>query len=122
MLTEHIDMRTVDSPFEVDGTEFEPEMQLSRPSTVTPLDLADPSVSFNSADDPEDTYNAMRLDGTYLDGSFVQTVVDGRWVFPDKDDIVQSHRYVKLTDLRTETGVYITEERFAELLGVVLFN
>lgn len=114
-------MRTVDSPFKADGEEIEPEMQLSRPSTVTPLNLADPLVSFDDSDDPEDTYNAMRVDGTYLDGAFVQTVVDGRWVFPEPDDIVKNHRYVKLTDLRTETGVYITEERFAELLGVVLF-
>lgn len=116
-------MRTVDSPFTADGVEIEPDLEVSRPNSVAPADIANPNESFDTFEDPEETYNWMRVRGTYLDGDFVYDQVSkSRSALPRQEsDIVKSHRYVCLVDLRTELELYITEDRFKELFGTVLF-
>lgn len=115
--------RTVDSSFEVDGVEIEPDLEVCRPSQVPPAELTDPTKEFTTSDDPEETYNWMRVRGTYLDGDFVSSQVeDSRAALPrQSSDIVKSYRYVCIVDLRTELELYITEDRFAELFNTVLF-
>lgn len=115
--------RTVDSSFDVGGVEIKPDLEVSRPSQIPPADIADPNKEFVPDADPEETYNWMRVRGTYLDGDFVSSQVEkSRATLPRQaKDIVKSHRYVCIVDLRTELELYITEDRFAELFDVVLF-
>lgn len=116
--------RTVDSPFTVENTEIKSDLSICRFSDLPPADIANPNKKIVESDYSNERYNWMRIKGTYLDGEFVSKKIEGsRSALPRQtSDIVKSHRYICLVDLRTELEIYITEDRFAELFNTVLFT
>jgi len=116
--------RTVDSPFVADGVEITSQKEVCRLSDVPPADIAVPSRDLSEYEETDDsTYSWMRVEGTYLDGGFVsEQVRKKRNTLPRSvDEIIENQRYVVVTDLRTELDLYITEERFKQLFGHVIF-
>lgn len=116
--------RTIDSPFTASGVEIAPDTNVCRLGDVPPAEVANPNAELTQYEETdESTYNWMRVRGTYLGGDWVADQIEKkRSALPrDVSKITKNQRYVVIVDLQTENELYISEDRFKQLFGQVIF-